>query len=92
MVTLRNNGQRTLFKGACVHHGALEGQIFAYPVKALERRVTHIRVHTSYGTTSLCAYWESVGGGDVTDRDMIFHMEFAAAKLGYPSSNIPLED
>ena len=39
----------------------------------------------------MCAYWDSVGRGDVTDRDMIFHMKFAAAKLGYPSSNIPLD-
>ena len=52
-------------------------------VKALERRVAHVRVHTSDGTTLWCAYWDSVGRGDVTDRDMIFHMKFAAAKLGY---------
>ena len=69
----------------------MEGQIFAFPVKALARQVTHIWVHTSNGTTILCAYWDSVGRGDVTDRDMIFHMIFAAAKLGYPRRNIPLD-
>ena len=74
-----------------MHHGSLEEQIFAFPVKALARRVSHIWVHTSDGTTLLCAYWDIVGRGAVTDRDMSFHMKFAAAKLGYPSSNIPLD-
>ena len=39
--------QKNSFKGAFVHHGALEGQIFACPVKKLAIRVAHIRVHTS---------------------------------------------
>ena len=73
-----------------MHHGVLEIQIFACPVKALSRRVTHIRVHTSNGTTLLCAYWNSVGRVDVTDRDMSFHMK-SAEKLGYPSRNILLD-
>ena len=74
-----------------MHHGALEGKIFACPVKALAGQVTHIRVHTSDETTLLCAYWENVGRGDVTDRDMIFHMKFVAAKLGYSRNNILLD-
>ena len=73
-----------------MHHRALEGKIFAYPVKALARRVGHISVHTSDGTTLLCGYWDNVGRGDVTDSYMNFHMKFSAAKLGYPSRNIPL--
>ena len=60
-------------------------------MKALARRVAHVLVHTSDGTTLLCAYWDSVVRGDVTDRDIRFHMKFAAAKLGYPSRNIPLD-
>ena len=71
-----------------MHHGALERPIFACPVKALERRVAHIQVHTSDGTTLLCEYWDSFGRGDVPDRDKSFHIKFAAAKLGYPSRNI----
>ena len=74
-----------------MHHGALEGKIFACPVKALAGQVTHIRVHTSDETTLLCAYWENVGRGDVTDRDMSFHVKFAAAKLGYTSRNLLLD-
>ena len=64
---------------------------FAYPVKALERRVTHIQVHTFDEITLFCAYWDSVGRDDVTDRDMSIHMKFVAAKLGYPSRYIPLD-
>ena len=84
--------QKNSFKGACVHHGALEGQIFACLVKALARLVAHIWVHTSDGTTRLCEYWYSVSRGDVTDRYMTFHMKFAAEKLGYPDRNIPLDE
>ena len=86
--TLSITKQKKSFKGVCVNHGALERQIFACPVKALARRVTHIRVHKYDGTKFLCAYWDSVVRGNVTDRDMIFRMKFVAAKLGYPSRNI----
>ena len=74
-----------------MHHGALEGKIFARPMKALARGVAHILVHTSYGTTLLCEHWDSVGRGDATNRDMSFHMKFAAEKLGYLKKNIPLD-
>ena len=74
-----------------MHHGALEGQIFACPVKALARRVTHIRVHTYDGTNVLCEYLDSVVRGDVMDRVMSFHMKLAEAKLGYPSRKITLD-
>ena len=71
-----------------MHHEALEVKIFAYTVKALARRVANIWVHTSDGTKCLCEYWDSVGRGNVTDRDMSFHMKLAAVELGYPSRNI----
>ena len=88
---LRITEKKNSFKGACVHHGALERQIFECTVKALARRVAHIQVHTSHETTLVCAYWYSVGWGDVTYRDMSFHMKFAVAKVGYPIRNIPLD-
>ena len=74
-----------------MHHGALERKKIACPVKALARRVAHIWVNTSDGTKILRAYWEIVGRGDFTDSDMSFHMKSAAAKLSYPSKNIPLD-
>ena len=42
-------------------------------------------------TPLLCEYWDSVGRGNVTDRDMSFQMEFTAAKLGYTGRNILLD-
>ena len=48
-------------------------------------------MHTSNGTTILCAYWNSFGRGDITDRDIIFHIKFAAEELGYPIRNTPLD-
>ena len=74
-----------------MHHGSLERQIFACPVKSLARRVAHIQVHTSDRTKLLCTYWESVGRGNVTARYMSFHMKVAGAKFGYPSRNILLD-
>ena len=38
-----------------------------------------------------CEYWDSVGRSNVPDRDISFHMKFAAAKLGYPIRNISLD-
>ena len=89
--TLPITKQKKLSKEACVHHEALEVKIFAYTVKALARRVANIWVHTSDGTKCLCEYWDSVGRGNVTYKDMSFHMKSAAAKLVYPSRNIPLD-
>ena len=89
--TLRITKQKNSFKGACVHHGALEGQIFAFPVKVLSRRVAHVWVHKSDGTTLFCEFWDIFGRDNVTDRDMGFHVKFAEAKLGYPSRNILLD-
>ena len=88
--TLRITDPKNAFKGACVHHGALEGDKFACPVKALARRVVHIRQQTSYGSTLLCAYWDSIGRGGVMDWDISVCMKFAAGKLGYLAGKIPL--
>ena len=90
-VTLHITKQKNLSKGACVYHGALEGQMFASSVKALTRRVAHIWLHTSDGMTILCEYWYSVGRSDVTDKGMNFQMKLAASKLGYTSRNISLD-
>ena len=89
--TLHITEQKQSFNGECVHHGALEGLIFACPVKVLVIRVVRIWLQKFDGTTILCAYWDSVGRGNVTDSDMRFYMIFAAAKLGYPSRNNPLD-
>ena len=63
--TLHITEQKNSFKGVCVHHGALEGNIFACPVKTLSRRVAHIQVHISNGTT-LCVNNGTVLAGEMS--------------------------
>ena len=60
-------------------------------MKALARRVAHIWVHRSDGETFVCAYWDSVVRGDITDRDMIFHIKSTAEKLCSSSRNILID-
>ena len=48
-------------------------------------------MNASNETKLMYEYCDSIGRGDVTNRDMSFHMKFEAAKLGYPSRNIPLD-
>ena len=68
-----------------MHYGALEGQIFEFQDESHIFGCKHpMEQHI------LCAYLDIVGRGDVTDRDMRFHIKFASAKLGHPSRNIPL--
>ena len=71
-----------------MHHGALEGQIFAFPVKALARQVAHIWVHTYDGIKLCCEYWESVGRSDIIDKDMSIQIKIASETLVYPIRNM----
>lgn len=61
------------------------------PVRALGRRVIHIRSHTKNGNAFLCSYWDDIGRGDVTDTNIRFAVKFAAKALNYPERGIPLE-
>ena len=87
--TLHITKQKKVFKGAFMHHGALEGQIIACPMKALLRLVAHISVSTSNGDTSLCILgqcWQGQCQGYA--YDILY--KFVAAKIVYPSRKIPL--
>ena len=65
MATLHITEQKNLFKGVFVHRGALEGQIFACPVKVLVKRVAYIQVQTSDRTT-LFVYIGTVLAGTIS--------------------------
>ena len=75
--TLSISNQKNGIGGACVHHWAIEGEKVMCCVKALARRVIHIRRHSSNGRTLLSAYWDEVGRGDVTDNNIRFAMSTA---------------
>ncbi|KAL7544964.1 hypothetical protein ACHAWF_008332 [Thalassiosira exigua] len=78
-------------KGACVHHWAIEGEDFCCPVRALGRRVVHIRQHTTTDRAFLCAYWDDIGLGSVTDGDIRFVVKYTAQALRYPDLGKPVE-
>ena len=61
------------------------------PVRALGRRVLHIRSHTSSGDALLCAYWDDVGTGTVIDTQIRFAVKYAATALDYRERGIPID-
>ena len=89
--TLRISNQKNGHAGACVHHQALVGRGERCPVRALGRRVCHIKRHTRTGEAFLCSYWDEVGRADVTDSNISYAVKYAAKMKSYPSRGIPLE-
>ena len=88
--TLRISNQKNGNLGACVHHEAIAEENIACHVKALGRRVQHIRKYTKNPNTLLGTYWDEVGRGSVTDGMIRIMLKFAANSLGYPARGIPL--
>ena len=86
-ITNQNNG----IGGACVHHCAINNEALVCPVKALVRRLLHIRRHTRNKNTLLNAYWDEVGQGAVTDANIRFAMKYSAAALRYDKRGIPID-
>ena len=89
--TLRISNQKNGHLGACVHQEEIVGEQWACHLRALARRVLHICRHTSERNTLLCAYWDDVGCGNVTDGLVRVLLKFAANYLAYPRRGIPLQ-
>ena len=89
--TLRISNQKNGHAGACVHHSANKECPLACPVKALARRVAHIKMHTSNGNAFLCTYYDEVGRGSVTNDQVSFTVNFAANCLKYEERGIPID-
>ena len=81
--TLQISNQKNGHKGVCIHHTAIEGDMWACPVKALARRYTHIRQHTRNKNAFICTYFDEAGMGSVTDNQIRFAVKFAAKSLHY---------
>ena len=88
--TLRISNQKNGHAGACVHHTARKGETWACPVRALGRRVLHVRRHSKSGKAFLCSYWDDIGRGNVTDDNVRYAVKVAAASLKYPERGIPI--
>ena len=89
--TLKLDNQKNGWKGVCVYHEA-NGDPINCPVRALGRRIRHIRSGNGDGKTFLSAYY--VGGQrfDVTAEDVSRALKGAARALHYPTTKgIPID-
>ena len=88
--TLRISNQKNGHKGQCVHTWANVSNPDDCPIRALGRRVLHIRKHSRKGGALLCSFWDELGHGHVTGEMVAYAVKHAAAALDYPSRGIPL--
>ena len=80
--TLRLGNQKNGWKNVCIHQEANGCEYFC-GIKALARRVIHIRKNASNRNTLLSAYWEGGIRMDVNDDDVRAHLKAAATVLDY---------
>ena len=89
--TLKIDNQKNGWKGVCIHQES-NGDEFLCPVKALGRRVIHMRQNNAKRTTPLSTYFMNGERYDVTDKNIRYSLKHAAEILEYPSARgIPLE-
>ena len=90
--TLRLDNQKNGWKGVCIHHESNGDAIFD-PVRALGRRVLHIRTHANGDeAVFLSAVYNNAVRSDISDKDIRAALKLAAAALEYPfTRGIPVE-
>ena len=89
--TLKLDNQKNGWKGVCIHQEA-NGDTLTCPVRALARRIHHIRQHTTNQRTPISAYFENNTHYQVTDKEIRQSLKEAASMLEYPElKGIPIE-
>jgi hypothetical protein len=89
--TLKLDNQKNGWKGVCVYHEA-NGDLVHCPVRALGRRVRHIRENRGVGKTFLSAYFVAGEEFNVTAENISVAVKGAARALSYPTAKgIPIE-
>ena len=89
--TLRLENQKNGWKNVCIHQ-QVNGDCYLCPVRALGRRVLHIRDHGGNDATYLSAYWENGAFRYVTHTHISDGVKLAATALDYPAcKGIPIE-
>jgi len=88
--TLCISNQKNGHKGQCVHTWANLDSPDDCPIRALGRRVIHIRRHSRSGGALLCSFWDDVGHGHVTSEMISYAVKHAAAALKYTDREVPL--
>jgi hypothetical protein len=89
--TLKLDNQKNGWKGVCIHQEC-NGDPRHCPVRALGRRIIHIRTNTSDSSTYLSAFFVAGARFDVTDNDIRLSLKQAARALHYPEQKgIPID-
>ena len=81
--TLKLDNQKNGWKGVCVHQEA-NGEVFKCPVRALARRVIHLRGHHATSKVFLSTFFQNGARYDVCGEDISKGLKMAAAILQYP--------
>lgn len=89
--TLKLDNQKNGWKGVCINHEA-NGDAYLCPVRALARRIIHIKQHTADDSVFLSAYFINNTRYDVTNKHISEALKRAAAALDYPGcKGIPID-
>ena len=89
--TLKLDNQKNGWKGVCVHQET-NGEAFSCPIRALGRRVVHLRQHGATPTTFLSTFYHYGQRFDVTGEDVSKALKMAATLLDYPAARgIPID-
>jgi len=90
--TLKLDNQKNGWQGVCIHHESNNDAIFD-PVRALGRRIIHIRDNApGDDTIFLSASFTNSTRSDISDKDIRAALKLAAAALDYPLiRGIPIE-
>ncbi len=83
--TLKLDNQKNGWKGMCIHQKANREQ-FNCPVKALARRVLHLRDNRAMSKTLLSSFFHSNKHYDVCGKDISRDLKMAATLLQYPAT------
>jgi hypothetical protein len=90
--TLKLDNQKNGWHGVCIHHESNSQEAFD-PVRALGRRVLHIRAHAPGDEAIfLSAVFQDGARSDISDKDIRAALKVAASALNYPMTRgIPIE-
>ena len=89
--TLKLDNQKNGCKGVCVHQET-NGNSFFCLIRALGRRVVHLRRHKASKSSFLSTFYHEGKNCDVTGKDISKGIKMAAKLLKYPETwGIPIE-
>ena len=90
--TLRLENQKNGWHGVCINHWHNGDEVFS-PVRALGRRILHIRTHggDEWQNLPISTVFTKGAARGVTDRDIRTAIKVAATALEYPARGIPIE-